>query len=70
MGAQITMMSDYFDRCRRKRNNIQYDQVNVATKSEVDELIAKAEQFRKTVIEWLKRNYPKLLPVGDSGGGS
>lgn len=60
MGAKLTMLADYFDRCRRKRNNIQYDQVNVATKSEADELFMKTQQFKTAVIQWLATTHPEL----------
>jgi hypothetical protein len=62
MGAKVTMFSDYFERCRRKRNNIQYDQINVATRSEADELFRKATEFRKIVSDWLSKNHPELSP--------
>jgi hypothetical protein len=61
MGPQVTLHADYFDRCRRKRNNIQYDQVNVATKSESDELYKKVLQFETDVTDWLSKHHPELL---------
>jgi uncharacterized protein (UPF0332 family) len=60
LGAQVTMHADYFERCRRKRNNIQYDQVNVATKSEADELVKKADEFQQIVTRWLAQAHPQL----------
>jgi hypothetical protein len=62
MGSGVTMSADYFERCRRKRNNIQYDQVNVATKSEADELCKKSAEFRQLVTEWIRREHPGLCP--------
>jgi uncharacterized protein (UPF0332 family) len=63
MGAVVTMVADYFERCRRKRNNIQYDQVNVATKSEADELVKKAGEFQQAVTKWLAQTHPGLCPA-------
>ena len=62
MGNHMTFLADYLDRCRRKRNNIQYDQVNVATKSEAEELYKKVLTFRADVLEWLEGNHPQLAP--------
>jgi uncharacterized protein (UPF0332 family) len=62
MGVQATMLSDYLERCRRKRNNIQYDQVNVASKSEADELALKTKAFRADLLKWLAQTHPHLLP--------
>lgn len=40
-------ISDYFDRARRKRNTVAYDQVNVVSEGEVNDLIAQVDQFRR-----------------------
>lgn len=66
MGSHMTLTSDYLERCRRKRNNIQYDQINVATKSEADELYKKVLTFKAEVLRWLSENHPQLSP--DSPG--
>lgn len=63
LGPEFTLLSDYLERCRRKRNNLQYDQAGVATASEADELFRKCTTFRNDVLDWLRRNHPKLLPV-------
>jgi len=64
IGSHMTFLADYFERCRRKRNNIQYDQVNVATKSETEELYKESLEFRTAVLDWLSNNHPKLTPGG------
>lgn len=60
MGASFTLLADYLDRCRRKRNNIQYDQINVATASEADELYKRTLQFRVDLLSWLSKSHPTL----------
>ena len=37
--------SDHFDRCRRKRNVIDYDDAFVATETEAKEIVTKTEEL-------------------------
>ena len=46
MGSSVSMLATYFDTCRRKRNQVDYDRVNAATETEAEELLTKAEEFR------------------------
>jgi hypothetical protein len=52
--------SDYFDRCRRKRNVIDYDDAFVATETEAKEILAKAKEFAGVVEQWIAKNHPSL----------
>jgi len=52
--------SDYFDRCRRKRNVIDYDDAFVATETETTEIITKAKEFVTVIEEWIAKNHPPL----------
>lgn len=52
--------SDYFDRCRRKRNVIDYDDAFVATETEVREILTKAKEFANVVEQWITKNHPAL----------
>ena len=52
----------YLDACRMKRNTLEYDIAGVATQADADELLAYVQELRKTVIGWLKEQYPDLLP--------
>lgn len=52
--------SDYFDRCRRKRNVIDYDDAFVATETEAAEIVTKAKEFLVMVEQWIAKNYPTL----------
>src|SRR3990167_8725662 len=47
MGRSIFDLADYFDTCRRKRNTVDYDFVDVVSQTEADELYQKALEFRK-----------------------
>lgn len=47
--------SDYFDRCRRKRNVIDYDDAFVATETEAREILSKAKEFADVVGQWIAK---------------
>jgi hypothetical protein len=60
MGRSIAPLANYFETCRRKRNMLDYDMANVATETEVRELLEKAEQFRVLVEQWIAQHHPQL----------
>lgn len=64
LGEQGRAHSDYLDRCRRKRNVVQYDRAGAASESEADELMAFTRELRAEVLAWLRANHPNLLPSG------
>lgn len=51
---------DYFDRCRRKRNVIDYDDAFVATETEATEILAKTKEFIAILEQWIATNHPSL----------
>jgi len=53
-------LTDYFDARRRKRNVIDYMNSSVATETEADELVHKANEFHKLVESWLTTTHPTL----------
>jgi hypothetical protein len=59
MGSPVSGLVTYFDTCRRKRNQVDYDLVNAATETEAEELIRKAEEFRDLVEEWIRNHHRK-----------
>ncbi|MEN6369414.1 MAG: hypothetical protein ABFD77_06910 [Thermotogota bacterium] len=48
--------AEYFDRARRKRNTLSYDHVNVASASEVDDLIGQVKVFGAWVTGEVRRS--------------
>lgn len=60
LGKVADPYSDYFDRCRRKRNVIDYDDAFVATETEAAEILKKAREFADVVEQWIAKNYPAL----------
>lgn len=62
MGSSMTALAAYFDTRRRKRNMVDYDMANVATETEVEELITEADNFRQLAETWIATNYSHLKP--------
>ena len=58
MGRPILPLSTYFDRCRRQRNQVDYDMANAATEAEADLLVQKAEEFQRLVESWIRKKHP------------
>lgn len=57
MGPSVSALASYFDTCRRKRNQVDYDRANAATQTEAEELISKAEEFRTLVEKWILKHH-------------
>jgi uncharacterized protein (UPF0332 family) len=60
LGKAAGPYSDYFDRCRRKRNVIDYDDAFVATETEATEVLTKAKEFAQVVERWITKNHSQL----------
>lgn len=60
LGSTQQTLIDYFDTCRRKRNQVNYDVSGAASESEADELVEKSEQFRQTVEAWITQKHSHL----------
>lgn len=61
IGDSYKKDAQYLDRCRVRRNKVEYDAVGLVTKADAKELISFVKDFRQVVIEWLKRQHPELL---------
>jgi hypothetical protein len=51
---------DYFGRCRRKRNVIDYTRSHVATESEASQIVQQAAEFYEFVEAWVESSFPNL----------
>ena len=60
LGAGAGKYADYFERCRRKRNVIDYTRSDVATETEAQEILEKATEFHGFVEAWIDSNYSNL----------
>lgn len=60
LGKSAGNLTDYFELCRRKRNQIDYKRPHVATDTEAKEIITKAQEFYDLVEAWIAKTFPKL----------
>ncbi len=60
LGKQADKLVLFFDGCRRKRNVIDYTGVQIATATEVAELLQRAQEFSTLVEAWIKSTHPHL----------
>jgi uncharacterized protein (UPF0332 family) len=60
LGSTADKHADYFERCRRKRNLIDYTRSQVATESEANEIARQATEFHEFVEDWINSTFPKL----------
>jgi hypothetical protein len=60
VGKTAGPYSDYFDRCRRKRTVIDYDDAFVASETEAAEIVTKAKEFVLFVEQWIVTVHPSL----------
>lgn len=60
LGPIANAYADYFDRCRRKRNVIDYTHAHVATETEAQEMSQKATEFYERVEAWIASTQPTL----------
>ena len=60
LGGAADKYADYFDRCRRKRNAIDYTRSNVATDSEADEIVRQATEFYDFIETWIDASFSNL----------
>lgn len=60
-GSERKNDADYLEACRKKRNIVEYDYVGGATAEDAEELIMFVKDFREDVMDWLRRNHPRLV---------
>ena len=60
LGAGADKYADYFERCRRKRNLIDYTRSHVATETESEEILRKATEFTGFVEAWIDSTFSNL----------
>jgi len=60
LGGNLDDMVDYFDQCRRKRHNVDYDSAGITSDSEAKDLLEKANEFREIVDAWINDNHSQF----------
>jgi uncharacterized protein (UPF0332 family) len=58
LGKSAEHLADYFEACRRKRNEIDYTGAAIATGTEAEELLLHARSFLEMVEQWVEANHP------------
>lgn len=58
-GTEAQNLTDYFETCRRKRNQIDYTFSNVATETEAEEILRQTKKFLDLVERWITRKHPQ-----------
>jgi len=61
LGKSAEGLTEYFETCRRKRNQIDYAQSRVASETEATELVTNAKHFYELIEAWIAKNHPKLV---------
>ncbi len=56
---QMEDLCDFFDVCRRNRNDIDYDTSDAVSRTEVEEIITKTLEFREVVDNWIATEHPE-----------
>ncbi len=60
LGKSADQYADYFETCRRKRNMIDYSHSQVATETQAEEALRKAQEFVQVVENWIAKTHPAL----------
>ncbi|HEV8574595.1 MAG TPA: SAV_6107 family HEPN domain-containing protein [Dehalococcoidia bacterium] len=63
MGTSVSSHTAYFDTCRRKRNIVDYDTANVASRTEAEELLKEAKDFLQLAEAWIAQHHPQFKPA-------
>ena len=58
--STFAALSVYFDGCRMKRNDCEYDFAGGVSDTDADGLLKSAQQFAVAVEAWIKAHYPAL----------
>lgn len=61
MGEEFSVIRDFLDNSRRKRNISEYDAVGTISEKEVSDFLEAVGKFKSQVEEWLKENHPDLI---------
>jgi len=52
---------DQLDHFRKKRNTSDYEQADLISDQEVQEMIALSQELKKKLLNWLQVKHPELL---------
>ena len=60
VGPGVGTLADYFEVCRRKRNEIDYDRAFVASEADAGEIVRRALDLRTMVEDWIATSHSTL----------
>ncbi len=60
LGDGMKSDAEYLDKCRAKRNTVEYEYVGAVTEAETKELINFVKDLRADALDWLGKNHPDL----------
>jgi hypothetical protein len=59
LGSRVKSLANYFEVCRRKRNEIDYDRAYVASDADAQEILQRACELQKIAEDWIAKHQPK-----------
>lgn len=62
LGPEHTTDVDYLETCRVKRNKVEYDSIELATREQAAELLRFVVELKAKVETWLHAKHPELMP--------
>jgi len=60
LGENASDASKYFERCRRKRNDLSYERAGIVSALEAEEILREAALLRDQVEAWISEHHPGL----------
>jgi hypothetical protein len=64
LGKEQAENTVYLSQCAKQRSQGVYERAGVVGKEDAEDLLEAARQLRSEVLNWLRANFPKLLPKG------
>lgn len=61
LGEEKAPLARYFDKCRSKRNQAEYERAGGISEKECKDLIAETKKLKKEVKSWMLEKHPKLM---------
>ena len=59
--TEFSTFASFFNRCRAKRNELSYEHGGIVSRAEVEDLLARVEEFASVVATWISSHHPELV---------
>jgi hypothetical protein len=60
VGPSGKSLADYFEVCRRKRNEIDYDRAFVVSEAETEDIVNRVRELNRLVEDWITAHHCNL----------